>query len=183
MDKNNNIKNVRKENITSARKKLNELDKKYRSGYPQKIFILKSIAFLVVIGLAIYLISNISFFDNNNTNGVASLNHDDYSEEILALYSRSGEQEKFEKYIDSLQSKVAIYMVENTTTDLNSFNNLAREVENILNSSSWEDLDVVKDDYYNGTYSIDENGNLKFKFASKSIEPEFAKISNYVILN
>ena len=40
--------------------------------------------------------------------------------------------------------------------------------------------------YWNGTWSVDNKGKLKFKFSNKKIEPDWisdATVSNFVIAN
>lgn len=178
------VNNNKKYNIKSkSRKELESIEKKYKSGYLYKLWAFRIALVLVVVIIGYNLINNVKWIDNINDSDISALNPSTYSDEIVELYNRDGEQEKFETYINELEQSIAIYLISNTTVDEGSFEDVTITAQNYVNSDDWSIFNLEKDEYYNGNYIVDENGNVKFTFAINSIEPNWASNSEYVVLN
>ena len=65
--------------------------------------------------------------------------------------------------------------MDNMTTDENSFDELYEKINKDLEAGNYTEIESEKLTNWNGSWSIDENGVLKFKFASKDIEPSWGK--------
>ena len=180
MDERNSVKKVKQ---SKARKQIKNMENKYKNGYLVKLWVLRITIILISLIVVFFIINSIKWIDDINKTDISSLNASKYSEEILLNYNKEGQKEKFEKYITDLESSIAVYLINNTTASDNSFKNLVKEVEKDINSKDWSKFNLNKDEYYNGKYILDEQGNLKFKFAIKEIEPTWAKDSKYIILN
>lgn len=115
-----------------------------------------------------------------------TLNVDEYSSDILAMYNREGQVDLFKTEMDRIQSLIGNYLIENMTINQEDTKKLIKNVQKELSSKTWGEILSQKSTYYVGQYKVEENGNLKFKFASKSIEPSWVKdekVAKYIILN
>ena len=172
----------KKEKQTRARKEIKKIEKKYKNGYLIKLYLFRIIVILICCVGIFYIVNNIKWGNDKNQNNMLNTKDINYNV-LLETYNRNGEKEDFEKYIVELEKKIAIYLITNTTVDNNSFENITKKVENILNSDNWNTLGINKNNYYKGSYILNVDGNLKFKFKVKNIEPNWAKDCNYIITN
>lgn len=132
------------------------------------------LAFIIVIIIIIISVSN-----GNNTN--ASLSSIDAKKNVNELISKYEPIEMKEKFINDykeIQSKVGIYLMNNVTTDSSSFNNIINDLNSVLKSNDWSKISLTKNETWNGTWSLDKDGNLKFKFSLKTIEPSWVNNSD-----
>ncbi len=109
-----------------------------------------------------------------------------YSTEIVSMYNRDGELEKFESEMNRLQGLVGTYIVENMTISDSGLKNVLNDINNELKAKTWNKIVNNKSTYYIGSYSVDDKGSIKFKFKDKSIEPSWInddRVSKYIILN
>lgn len=140
---------------------------------------------LVLIVIAIFTSINQKINVDENSD-IAALNADKYSKEIVNLYNRDQQLNEFYTEMNRVQTLVGTYLISNCTLNDNSFSGLVKNLNKEINNDIWPSLNSEKSKYYNGKYSIDENGNLKFKFSSKKIEPTWIhdeSIARYVIFN
>ncbi|MDF2865492.1 MAG: hypothetical protein K0R72_301 [Clostridia bacterium] len=151
----------------------------------KKNFLKLSILFLALLVILIYTNSNKKISIDEYSN-ISELNASKYSSEIVNLYNRDGQLDLFLAEMNRVQSLVGIYLISNSTLKENSFSNLIKDLNKEINNDNWLKLDSEKSKYYNGKYTIDDTGNLKFKFGNKNMEPNWINndnISRYVILN
>ncbi|MNP75467.1 hypothetical protein D3C76_1725310 [compost metagenome] len=74
----------------------------------------------------------------------------------------------------------------NSTLDKNSFKDIVKDMKKELSKSEWKLLNLEKSKYWSGNWSLTDEGDVKFKFSKKDIEPDWIKdndISSMVILN
>lgn len=175
---------------TNSREKINAIER--------RIIILKNLRTffkrnVLKVATLLIILSVIIVYTNSNkrevvdaSSDISTLSAGKYSSEIVSLYNRDGEQDAFLKEMNRVQSLVGTYVISNSTLKEDSFSNLIKTLNKEINENSWTELKSEKSKYYNGKYTIDENGNLKFKFASKQIEPLWINnkdVSKYIILN
>ena len=127
---------------------------------------------LIFIIIVIIIIANVSN-GNKGDNSLSSINASKNLKELVAKYEASGMKEQFINDYNEIQSKVGIYIMNNVTTDNSSFNNIVSDLNNVLKSNDWSKINLSKNDTWNGVWSLDKDGNLKFKFSLKNIEPSW----------
>lgn len=141
---------------------------------------------LIVIIILVCMIVSISKTEIDDKTNISNLNVDKYSEEIKKEYEQEGKDLKFIEDWNLVQSTTGMYLLENYPTDNTQVESFFSSINEILSSNNWEKLNLEKPTTWNGTWSIDENGSVNFKFANKNIEPNWAiSMSNkgYITLN
>lgn len=190
----NNTNNIKKENkntvnINKSNKKNNNSNsnnnnknKKYSVNY-------KKLGLFVILVLLVFLLVYVIFFSkekiNDNTD-ISNLDASKYQNELKTRYEGTDSKERFLKEYDVLQTSVATYLMDNMTTDENSFDELYEKINKDLEAGNYTEIESEKLTNWNGSWSIDENGVLKFKFASKDIEPSWVndeEVKSKIILN
>lgn len=140
---------------------------------------------LIVVFIVVLVVSSNSKNINENTD-ISKLNSNKYSEKILEEYEKDGKKEQFLKEYDEIQNAVGVYLIENSTLNENSFENIVSDTKKILEKDNWEALNVNKPETWNGTWTLDDSGNVKFQFGKKEIEPSWSKdseVSSKIIFN
>lgn len=140
---------------------------------------------LIIIFLVVLIVSLNNKSINENTN-ISKLNTNKYSEKILEEYEKEGRKEQFLNEYDTIQSAIGVYLIDNSTLSKDSFENVVKETQEILESKNWNVLNISKPELWNGTWTLDDSGNLKFKFGKKQIEPSWIKdddVSSKIIFN
>lgn len=161
-----NVEEVKEKNVKNNNRKLVIKDK-------SKFLAFISIA-LIVIGVCICFIVSVSKVEIDDNTNISSLNVDKYSEEIKKEYEQEGKDSKFIEDWNNVQKATGIYLIENYPTDNTQVETFFDSINEILNSNNWENLNLEKPTMWNGTWNIDKNGNVSFKFASKEIQPNWA---------
>lgn len=151
----------------------------------KKNFLKITMLLLVLLIILVYTNSN-KKISIDEYSDISKLSSNKYSSEIVNLYNRDGQLDIFLTEMNRVQNLVGIYLISNSTLKENSFSELIKTLNKEINDDEWKNLNSEKSKYYNGKYTIDDSGNLKFKFDSKDIEPEWINnenISRYVALN
>jgi hypothetical protein len=177
--KNKNGKTISREKIIMAERK-SIIKSKFRKN------ILKIATLLFALFIVIFFINSNKKITVDEYTDISKLNVNRYSTEIVNLYNRDNQLDKFLVEMNRVQTLVGTYIISNSTLKENSFSELIKTLNNEINSEKWVKLDSKKSNYYNGKYNIDNNGNVKFKFDSKKIEPSWINsenISRYITLN
>ena len=180
--------NNKKENITSknkSKKNSKTQNSKLEIKDPKKFCVgmIILVIFVVIVVTGIKLISKVEVTSNTD---IASLNANRYSKEILAEYEKDGIKDKFIEDYDLVQGAIGLYIMNNYTSDENSFKNIINELTTILKKDDWSKLDIEKPIFWNGNWTIDGEGYLTFTFKSKDIEPSWINsedLTGKVILN
>lgn len=140
---------------------------------------------LIIVIILIVATSNIKNPIDDNTN-ISRLNANKYSSELLEIYNKPEAKEEFLDDYDKIQTSIAMYILNNSTKDENSFSNILSIIKKELKKSNCGSLQVEKTSNWNGEFTIDDNGSLKFKFGIKSIEPNWindSEVINKIIKN
>jgi len=177
--KSKNGKTISREKIIMAERKSIIMNK-----FKKNIFIITTLLFVLFI-IILFINSNKKISVDEYSN-ISNLNADKYSTEIINLYNRDGDLDKFLVEMNRVQTLVGTYIISNSTLKENSFSELIKTLNNEINNDKWVKLNSKKSNYYNGKYNIDNNGNVKFKFETKKIEPNWINsenISRYITLN
>ena len=111
---------------TKARKEINSIEAKYKNGYLVKLWAFRGIITVVICVVIFNIINSIKWISDINTADISAINARTYSVEILEKYNEEGQKDKFEKYIVKLEKNIAIYILNNTTLDNNSFEKLVK---------------------------------------------------------
>ncbi|MDD3303656.1 MAG: hypothetical protein PHP54_01925 [Clostridia bacterium] len=127
------------------------------------------IAFIVVL---VVLLNNKVVEIDENTN-ISELNIKKYSSAIKEEYELEGKKDKFIEDSFAVQNAVGVYLLENSTVEDGSFNELLEKINKILDKKDWSEMKGSLPTYWNGKWSVNDKGNVKFKFASKEIEPSW----------
>lgn len=151
----------------------------------KKFIIFVTIAVICIIVIVCLILSSLKVKIDDNTN-ISELNIKKYGEEIKEQYEIQGKDLIFMKDWNNVQDSVGRYLIENYPADNTQLTAFINSINDILNTTNWEKLNVNRPTSWNGYWSIDENGNVNFKFASKEIEPNWASTlsdQGYIILN
>lgn len=143
-------------------------NKKYRLGKKQKLVLM--LLLIPIIISAIIILSNI--------------NKKIYIDE--KLYTTSQLKEMFLQDAKKIELKVSNLLLDGSVTDQNSLDKKVEKINNWLKKDNWKKLDLVNIDRWNGIWFLDKNGMIKFKFASKEIEPNWIKdneVAVYIVEN
>ncbi len=122
---------------------------------------------------------------NANTN-IDELNAKKYAKQILAEYEKDGQKDKFLQDYEKIQTSVGMYILSNSTLDDDSFTKISNDLNKDLAKDDWKIIDESRPTTWNGKWSINEQGVLKFKFDNKEIEPSWkndSELSSKLILN
>lgn len=142
---------------------------------------LSILVFIVIILVVIISNSKIKIDDSTD---LSKLDSKKYSKELLEKYNSS--KDKFLEDYEKIQGGVGLYIINNSTLAEDSFNNMYKAITDMFNGNDWSKIEVEKNTYWNGIWSIDEGGIVKFKFGNKDLEPSWIydeDIAGKVILN
>lgn len=144
-----------------------------------------AVSLILIVGIIVIIIVNAKVKIDENTK-ISTLNANKYHEEIKAEYEKEGKDEVFLTDWNKVQDVVGRYFIENYPSEKEQAQNLVNEINNILQSQNWEKINSNPPTMWNGTWEVDENGNVSFKFANKEIEPSWVETfsgSNAIRLN
>lgn len=181
---------VRTGGINNSKEKNNKVIKDTKSN--KKIVIKNKKKFTIVISVIVFLVVIIILLLLNNKKDLAKvddyskLNAKKYSDELLEEYNKEEGKDKFLEDYDFIQGAVGMYIMNNSTNEEESFSNIITQLKEELKRDTWGKLDYEKPTFWNGEYSVDDNGIVKFKFGNKSIEPRWInddELNGKIILN
>ena len=146
----------------------------------KKTYILDRTKFIIFVGIIVLIISIVIIIiavnkkvDINDNTDISKLNADKYSSQIVSMYNANGIKEKFLADYNEMQNKIVIYVINNTTNETNSFSNIVKEVNNMLDSKKTDKLELTIPHFWNGKWFVDEKAKLKFRFENSKIEPNW----------
>lgn len=131
------------------------------------------IAIILVVLVVIAVIILTKKTDLSKIDDYSKLDANKYSKELLEEYDNEEGKKKFIEDYDYIQGEVGMYIMENFTEEEGSFMSIVNELNEELKKDNWEKIDYEKPKFWNGTYSVDDNGIVKFKFSNKNIEPSW----------
>ena len=169
----NNVNNVKKVNNKKNENK-NSKKKKSKSKInikDPKRFLCVICIFVAIIVLIVVIIKTNSKVEITDSTDISNLNAKKYSSEILDEYNKEESKQKFLEDYDLVQGAVGLYIMNNSTSEENSFTNLITNLKGILDKGEWEKLEISKPIFWNGKWNINDEGILNFTFNSKNIEP------------
>lgn len=147
------------------------------------LIIFSAIAVTVIISTFVC----INVFSNNK---YSLEDNENYSEEnalmVKQLYDTSDMEEEFVKTYEEISSVLSSKLLDGSITDEQSLLGEIKYINAVLLSNDWNSLNVVKPVKWLGTWYLDSNGFLKFRFSNKSIEPSWINnksVSEYIVLN
>ncbi len=185
--KENNIKNNTINSNKDKAKKYNNNSDKKKIGIVNPIrFAIVVLVFIAIAILVIVLIRANTRINITEVNDISKLNAKKYANEILIEYQKDDTKQKFIDDYDLIQGAIGLYIMNNSTNSPDSFSNIINDLKSILNEDDWSKLEIDKPNFWNGSFSVDENGILKFTFSLKEIEPSWVNdedIVSRVILN
>ncbi|MCX8075358.1 MAG: hypothetical protein N2749_07230 [Clostridia bacterium] len=106
---------------------------------------------------------------------VMAINVSKYSDEIKIQYEKTGEKDKFINEYNIVQQSVGMYIMNNSTVDSTSYDNLLKDIKKELKKSDWSKLNMQKSTYWAGNWTVNDEGMVKFKFSSKKVEPDWIR--------
>lgn len=150
--------------------------------------------FVLIISAVIALtviISVIVGINVHNAHKSLELNVDtEYSEENALkarnLYNTEDMKNEFLDVAESISSSVSQKLLDGTVIDSASLNKSIQNINEVLSSTNWDTLSLVRPTKWIGTWYLDASGFVKFKFSSKTLEPDWAgdeSVSKYIVLN
>ncbi len=151
-----------------------------------KRFIISMSIFILIIVFICILISKITLNSDLKNKSVSEINPQKNYSKILEIYNKDGMKEKFIKDYNEVQNAVGMYIMNNSTIQNDSFSNIILQLNSEFRKDKWDENIINKPSDWNGTWSVDENGIVKFKFSSSKIEPKYIddeEIAKKVIKN
>ena len=144
----------------------------------EKKYTLDKKKFLLFVGILVMIISCviviISFnkkVEINDATDISRLNANKYYEEIQAEYNKVESKDKFLNDYNNIQNSIGVYIINNSTISDSSFENLISEINDSLSKNNFEKFELDVPTFWNGKWSVNEKGKLRFKFQNKKIEP------------
>lgn len=144
-----------------------------------------SVSLIFIVGIIVIIIVNAKVKIDSDTN-LSALNANKYKNELKEEYEKEGRDSEFFQDFGKVQDGVGRYFIENYPNEKEQANELVKQINEILASDDWSKIETSRPTVWNGTWGVDENGNVQFKFASKEIEPDWASSlsdSEYIKLN
>lgn len=162
--------------------------KKNKKSYTldRKKFLIFVFSIVVIISVIIIVVSLNKKIEINDSTDISKLNATKYCTEIKSEYNKDENKNKFIDDCNKIQEKIGMYIINNSTLDDTSFENLISKLNENLADNNFLIIEMDNPNYWNGTWSVDNKGKLKFKFSNKKIEPDWicdATVSNFVITN
>ena len=134
--------------------------------------------FIILIILIVIIIKCIQGLSTSS--GMSKLNSKKHSQELLEKYNKDEMKKVFLEDYDTIQTAIANYIFNNSTVDEGSFLKIYEKINNELKNKNWDIIGISKNLTWNGLWSINENGVLKFKFDIKDIEPSWINDENII---
>lgn len=162
--------------------------KKNKKSYTldRKKFLIFVFSIVVIISVIIIVVSLNKKIEINDSTDISKLNATKYCTEIKSEYNKDENKNKFIDDCNKIQEKIGMYIINNSTLDDTSFENLISKLNESLADNNFSIIEMDNSTYWNGTWSVDNKGKLKFKFSNKKIEPDWISdvtVSNFVITN
>lgn len=162
--------------------------KKNKKSYTldRKKFLIFVFSIVVIISVIIIVVSLNKKIEINDSTDISKLNATKYCTEIKSEYNKDENKNKFIDDCNKIQEKIGMYIINNSTLDDTSFENLISKLNENLADNNFLIIEMDNPTYWNGTWSVDNKGKLKFKFSNKKIEPDWISdvtVSNFVITN
>lgn len=134
--------------------------------------------FLIFIGVLVILMSCVIIIvslnkkiEINEATDISKLNAGKYYSEIVSEYNKDESKNRFIDDYNNIQNMIGLYIINNSTTNDSSFENLVSEINDALNKNDFEKFGLDTPTFWNGEWSVNEKGKLRFKFQNKKIEP------------
>ena len=162
--------------------------KKNKKSYTldRKKFLIFVFSIVVIISVIIIVVSLNKKIEINDSTDISKLNATKYCTEIKSEYNKDENKNKFIDDCNKIQEKIGMYIINNSTLDDTSFENLISKLNENLADNNFSIIEMDNTTYWNGTWSVDNKCKLKFKFSNKKIEPDWISdvtVSNFVITN
>ena len=144
--------------------------------------ILILIIFIAVLVLCICLPNSGDFSPNVNKTRYRSEKN---AEELKKVYEEAGNKEKFLNDVSLIQNAVSMTLLNNNVVDEASLKSKVSEINKELRKSKWDLLQIDVPTFWVGTWSVDDEGTVKFAFLNDLSIPSWAKdedVSPYIIL-
>lgn len=113
-----------------------------------------------------------------------------YSEEealkVKDMYNTEDMKREFLDVAENISSSVAAKLLDGSVTDTDSLAINIQNINMILSSSDWGALNLLRPTKWIGTWYLDGAGFLKFRFSSKTFEPDWVNdesVFEYIVLN
>lgn len=168
-NKKNNIKGSK----TSDKKVTKVTNSKVKIKDKKKFIIALSAIIVLLLVLVLIIVSLNSKEDISRVENYSNLNTNKYSKELFEEYNKKESKERFLSDHDLVQGAVGLYIMNNSTLDNNSFESIIENLKEILQKEEWSKLDIEEPKYWNGVWSVTDDGMVKFKFNHKDIEPNW----------
>ena len=183
MDK-KEVKGRKKENNSKTKKEVKNTNKSKIQIKDKRKFAIGIALIFVIIVIIILLVVLNKKVDISNVSDFSTLNTSKYSDELLAKYQTEESKNKFLEDYDLVQGAVGVYIINNSTTEEDSFSKLLNQLTDILKNEEFSKLSIDKPSFWNGEWQIDDQGIVRFKFGSKDITPSWAndeELANKII--
>lgn len=173
-------------NTKKIDKKTSNFNKKLVVKDKYKFITFVSVALIFIVGIIVIMLVNAKVKIDNDTN-LSKLNANKYKKEMKLQYEKEGKDSEFLEDWNKVQDSVGRYFIENYPSEKEEADKLVDELNDILKGEDWSKITCSKPTMWNGAWSVNENGNVSFKFANKEIEPtswaQGLSESGYITLN
>ena len=143
-----------------------------------KITVNKNRLVLVIVAVVVIVLAIVGIImifnkkDISKVSDYSSLSNR-YADDLKAVYDTEESKNKFIDDYDFIQGAVGFYFMDNSTTEEASFETLISRVNEIFKSDNWEVLSIDKPTFWNGEFSVTDEGIVTFKFKTKAMEPSW----------
>lgn len=139
---------------------------------PKKFITFLGICVVIIIIIIVVIVMNQKIKITEGTH-ISELNTSKYSKEIKTEYDKEEMKDKFVEEYYMVKNAVGMYIMNHSTLETDSFSKLQTTLNGVLAKNDWSLIEIEKPTLWNGTWTVNESGNVIFQFASKDIEPSW----------
>ena len=155
----------------------------------EKIFV-SAIISIIVLTVIISITVGVTVY-NKDKMYVLDAASTDYLEEENALkaksqYDTKEMKQQFLTKAQELSNVIYAKMLDGTVIDDKGLQDFIQNYNRVLATEYWESIGVTYSNKWIGTWYLDNKGFVKFKFATKEIEPSWIQdedVKDYIVVN
>lgn len=149
----------------------------------------KKFVFAIILAISITVIISVSVVItslNKNSKVALDLAVEENAAKAKLTYDNQEMKEEFLDIAKTLSDSIYSKLLDGTITDEASLREKINTYNNILATNNWDTFGLKYSEKWIGTWYLNEQGFVKFKFAAKSIEPSWINaqdVVDYIVAN
>lgn len=142
-------------------------------------YIILAVVIITAVGIVAcsYNKNKIVVPDNNISYELTKKN----MESIKEQYNTETKAEEFLKFCEELELNVTNKLLDGTVTTNEELEEEINKINLMFKTTDWSYIDFNYEDYWMGSWQLDENGMLTFEFKYEEIKPDWVNNENIKI--